>query len=60
MTKIMRGVAREAAVLQPLRIAFPTVCRPAPANIAAHVGHSRKSLTLDTYAHVLIEEERAA
>jgi integrase len=24
--------------------------------IAAHVGHSRKSLTLDTYAHVLIEE----
>ncbi len=25
-------------------------------NIAAHVGHSRKSLTLDTYAHVLIEE----
>jgi integrase len=25
-------------------------------NIAAHVGHSRKSLTLDTYAHVLIDE----
>jgi integrase len=25
-------------------------------NIAAHVGHSRKSLTLDTYAHVLIGE----
>jgi integrase len=24
--------------------------------IAAHVGHSRKSLTLDTYAHVLIDE----
>jgi integrase len=27
-------------------------------NIAAHVGHSRKSLTLDTYAHVLIDEAR--
>jgi integrase len=26
--------------------------------IAAHVGHSRKSLTLDTYAHVLIDEAR--
>jgi integrase len=26
--------------------------------IAAHVGHSRKSLTLDTYAHVLIDEGR--
>jgi hypothetical protein len=25
-------------------------------NIAAHVGHSRKSLTLDTYAHALIDE----
>jgi integrase len=25
-------------------------------NIAAHVGHSRTSLTLDTYAHVLIDE----
>jgi integrase len=25
-------------------------------NIAAHVGHSRKSMTLDTYAHVLIDE----
>jgi integrase len=25
-------------------------------NIAAHVGHSRKSLTRDTYAHVLIDE----
>jgi integrase len=25
-------------------------------DIAAHVGHSRKSLTLDTYAHVLIDE----
>jgi integrase len=25
-------------------------------NIATHVGHSRKSLTLDTYAHVLIDE----
>jgi integrase len=25
-------------------------------NIAARVGHSRKSLTLDTYAHVLIDE----
>lgn len=25
-------------------------------NIAAHVGHRRKSLTLDTYAHVLIDE----
>ena len=25
-------------------------------NIAAHVGHSRESLTLDTYAHVLIDE----
>jgi integrase len=25
-------------------------------NIAAHVGHSRKSLTLDTYAHVLIDD----
>jgi hypothetical protein len=24
--------------------------------IAAHVGHSRKSLTLDTYAHVLIDD----
>jgi integrase len=24
--------------------------------IAAHVGHSRKSLTLDTYTHVLIDE----
>jgi integrase len=24
--------------------------------IAAHVGHRRKSLTLDTYAHVLIED----
>jgi hypothetical protein len=24
--------------------------------IAAHVGRSRKSLTLDTYAHVLIDE----
>jgi hypothetical protein len=24
-------------------------------NIAAHVGHSRKSLTLDSYAHVLID-----
>jgi integrase len=24
-------------------------------NIAAHVGHSRTSLTLDTYAHVLVE-----
>ena len=24
--------------------------------VAAHVGHSRKSLTLDTYAHVLIED----
>jgi integrase len=24
--------------------------------VAAHVGHSRKSLTLDTYAHVLIDE----
>jgi len=24
-------------------------------NIAAHVGHSRKSLTLDTYAHVLVD-----
>jgi hypothetical protein len=23
---------------------------------AAHVGHSRKSLTLDTYAHVLIDD----
>jgi integrase len=23
--------------------------------IAAHVGHSRKSLTLDTYSHVLID-----
>jgi integrase len=26
--------------------------------IAAHVGHSRKSLTLDTYAHVLIDDAR--
>jgi integrase len=25
-------------------------------DISAHVGHSRKSLTLDTYAHVLIDE----
>jgi hypothetical protein len=25
-------------------------------DIAAHVGHSRKSLTLDTYAHVLIDD----
>jgi hypothetical protein len=25
-------------------------------NIAAHVGHSRKSLTLDTYGHVLIDD----
>ena len=25
--------------------------------IAAHVGHSKTSLTLDTYAHVLLEEE---
>jgi integrase len=25
--------------------------------IAAHVGHSRKSLTLDTYSHVLIDEK---
>ena len=24
--------------------------------VAAHVGHSRKSLTLDTYAHVLIDD----
>jgi integrase len=24
--------------------------------IAAHIGDSRKSLTLDTYAHVLIDE----
>ena len=24
--------------------------------IAAHVGHSKKSLTLDTYAHVLIDD----
>jgi integrase len=24
--------------------------------VAAHVGHSRKSLTLDTYSHVLIDE----
>jgi integrase len=24
--------------------------------IAAHVGHRRKSLTLDTYAHVLIDD----
>jgi len=24
--------------------------------IAAHVGQSRKSLTLDTYVHVLIDE----
>ena len=26
--------------------------------IAAHVGHSRKSLTLDTYSHVLLDEGR--
>jgi len=26
--------------------------------IAAHVGHSRESLTLDTYAHVLIEVDK--
>ena len=26
--------------------------------IAAHVGHARKSLTLDTYAHVLVDEAR--
>jgi len=26
--------------------------------IAAHVGHSRTSLTLDTYAHVLLNEGR--
>jgi integrase len=25
--------------------------------VAAHVGHSRKSLTLDTYSHVLIDEK---
>ncbi|CAN5220550.1 hypothetical protein BH18ACT12_BH18ACT12_11900 [soil metagenome] len=25
-------------------------------DIAAQVGHARKSLTLDTYAHVLIDE----
>jgi integrase len=25
--------------------------------IAAHVGHTRKSLTLDTYSHVLVDEE---
>jgi hypothetical protein len=24
--------------------------------IAAHVGYSRKSVTVDTYAHVLIED----
>jgi hypothetical protein len=26
--------------------------------IAAHVGHARKSLTLDTYSHVLLDEGR--
>ncbi len=25
--------------------------------IAAHVGHAKKSLTLDTYSHVLLNEE---
>ncbi|HEX3331848.1 MAG TPA: site-specific integrase [Gaiellales bacterium] len=30
-----------------------------PPNVSAALGHSRKSLTLDTYSHVLIDEETA-
>ena len=42
------------------RYASVQIARGVPLpNVAAQFGHSRKSLTLDTYSHVLIDEGKA-
>lgn len=36
---------------------FASQCVPVT-QVAAQLGHSKKSLTLDTYSHVLVDEQK--
>jgi hypothetical protein len=52
-----RGRAFGSAYREQVRFISVKIREGVPVTqIAAHVGHSRKSLTLDTYAHVLIDD----
>ena len=54
---LARQIARGIEEIPGMQARVRTVPAVSPVTqVAAHVGHSRKSLTLDTYAHVLIDD----